>query len=295
MIGIALKRIPKSNGKFKFMARRSVVITGAGSSIGAACARRFASAGDALVIADPDEEAARALADELSGRSNGGGEEGREADNGRVSHVVADATSKLQVHNVVAEALEANGRIDALVHASLDIVSKPFLEMSEDDFDDVVCKTLRGAFNINQAVARQMLRQIDEETSTDFPGAIVNVVSVEAITAVDQRVAFAAAQGGVQQMVRALALSLSPHGVRANAVGVGAMKAVGASEAEIKAARQAAPMKRLGDPAEVAEAAYFLSSSAASYITGQTLFVDGGQLVKSAGPGASAKAKSKAD
>ncbi len=255
------------------MAKRCVIVTGAVSPIGEACARRFSAAGDRLVLADPDETKLRALAGDLSTKEDA-----------PISHVVANTSSKLQVHNVVAEALEAGGRADVLVHADMAVVSTPFFDMSEDDFDAVVTGKLKGAFNINQAIAKQMLKQLESADGSEAPGAIVNIVSVDAVTASDERVAFATAQGGLQQMNRALALALSPHGVRANAVGVGAMKVSGAKEADLKAARSAAPLGRLGDPAEIAEAVFFLASPAASYVTGQTLFVDGGQLVKSNAP-----------
>ncbi len=249
------------------MSRRAVIITGAGSPIGAACARRFADAGDRLVLADPNEEAGRALFDELTGK-------GAEA-----VFVAADPADKLAVHNILAEALENFGRLDVLAHGGFAADQGSFLELSEEEFDRVISANLRALFIANQAAARQFLKQIENETSTDFPGAIVNILTDDAGTARAERPAAAASQGGAAQLMKSMALSLAPHGIRVNAVAAGAMKGAVSAEVDPKALRAAVPMARLGDAGEAAEAAFFLASPAASFITGRILFVAGGRAV----------------
>lgn len=250
------------------MSGRSVIIACAASAIGEACARRFAAAGDRLVLADTNESAGKALAAEF-------------ADKTGAAFVAASAANRLMVHNIIAEALETYGRVDVLVNATLEVASADFLEMNEDVFDAMVGGNLKGAFLLCQAAARQFVKQIDQSMDSEGDYAIVNLISTEAVTAAPDRTAFAASQGGLQQLSKAAALALSPYGVRVNAVGIGAINAEYMSDFDNKSAKSTVPMGRIGDPAEVAEAAFFLASPAASYITGQTLFVDGGRLVRS--------------
>ncbi len=250
------------------MSGRSVIVTGAASPVGAACARRFSNNRDKLVLADTDEEAGKALADEL--RDSGA----------EVAFVHADTCKRLHVHNVIAEALDAYGGVDVLAHTVMERYSAPFLETSEDDFDRVIERNLRGAFLVNQAAAKQFVKQSVEAGASEQRGVIVNIGSVESVTSSADHVAFAASQGGLQQLSRAVALALSPHGVRVNAVGFGAIKGEMDKDAKAKQLRDATPLKRIGDPEEVAEVIFFLASDAASYVTGQTLFVDGGKLAQ---------------
>lgn len=250
------------------MANRSVIITGATSYIGAACARRFIDAGDRVVLADEDEDALRDLAETLKAK-------------GEVVFVTASTVNRLHVHNIIAEALETYGRVDVLVNAEITVDFCEFLELTEDKFDAMIQTNLRGAFLVNQAVCRQFVRQIEAANNEEAEGAIVNLMSVEAVTVAADRVAFAVSQGGVHQLTKGAAIAMSPHGVRVNAVGFGAIKSDYMKDFDMKSARSTVPLDRVGDPEDVAEAAYFLTSPAASYITGQTVFVDGGRLVKS--------------
>ena len=197
--------------------------------------------------------------------------------------VHADVSKKLDVHNVIAEALDAYGQIDVLAHTVMVQFSAPFLEIDEEDFDRIVSANLRGAFLINQAVAKHFVKRSAEVGLEGAPGAIVNIGSVEAITASGDHAAFAASQGGLHQLTKAIAVAMSPYGVRANLVGVGAIKGEMADDAERDVELEATPLKRIGDPNEVAEVVHFLAQPAASYVTGQCVYVDGGRLAASAG------------
>ena len=248
------------------MTGRSVIVTGAAHGVGAACARRFAQNGDRLILADRDEEAGKAMLSDLR-------ERGTEA-----AFVHADVANRLHVHNIIAEALDAYGGVDVLAHTMLAQFSAPFLETTER----IVAANLRGAFLINQAVAKHFIkRAAAAEENGRAPGAIVNIGSVEAVTAAADHVAFAASQGGVHQLTKAVAIAMSPHGVRANLVGVGAIKGEMADNAERDQERAATPLKRIGDPEEVADVVFFLAGEGASYVTGQCVYVDGGRLAYS--------------
>ncbi len=250
------------------MAGRSIIITGAAIGVGAACARRFAADGDRLVLADRNEERGKQLAEELR------------SVNPNVAFVQADVTNRIHVHNIIAEALDAYDRIDVLAHTVMEHYSAPFLETSEEDFDRVVATNMRGAFLVNQAVSKQFVKQVDAAQSNVAPGVIVNIGSVEAVTAAADHVAYAASQGGLQQLTKAVALAMSPHGVRANLVGLGGIKSEMADDEDKTEMRNTTPLKRIGDPEEVAEVVYFLSSQASSYVTGQCVYVDGGRLAQ---------------
>jgi len=252
------------------MSMRTVVVTGVGTAIGAACARRFAKNGDNVVLAGRKEVEGKALCEEII------------RDGGSANFVLADVSKRLDVHNIVAECLEAYGRVDVLVHSTMQIASGDFLDTTEEDFETLMRANLLGGFVVNQAIAKQFVRQQEDTTPQNEAGAIVNILSVESVTASGDRAAFAATQGGLSQMTKAVALALSPHAIRANIVAVGAIKGETLKGTDAKSVRGTIPMNRVGDPSEVAEAAFFLTSDAASYITGQTIIVDGGRLIKSA-------------
>lgn len=263
------------------MAKRSVIITGAAAGIGAACAEKFAHAGDNLILVDTDEDGGQAIAKRLS------------SDQNSISFVQADIASKLHVHNIIAEALETNGRVDALVHASVGYFAAPFLETGEEDLQKILNQNLVGTFLINQAVAKQMVRQIDDAAGENAPSrnggqnyAIVNVGTIDGVATQSDHVAFAASQGGLQQMTKGIALSLCPHSIRVNTVGVGIMRG---EQNPLWGGQPVAPLERVGEPGEAANVAFFLTSEEASFVTGQTVFVDGGQLVRSSSPDASKK------
>jgi len=198
------------------MDSRVVLVTGGARGIGFACARRFYEDGWSIVIADNHEtEGARALSDLV-------------ADSARAIFVPCDVSDKLEVHNLVAEALAAFGRIDVLINNAG--IAKPggILDLSEDDFDHVLAVNLRGAFLVSRAVVSFMVEEInnrdDRSRLTERPYNIINMSSINEEVAIPDYLAYTISKGGMRQMTRAMALELAPYGIRVNAIGPGSIK-----------------------------------------------------------------------
>lgn len=155
-----------------------------------------------------------------------------------------------------------------------------FLDLKEEDFDRVLRINLKGAFLAGQAVARVM---VDTVKAGGGAGAIVNMSSVNAVFAIANQVPYSVSKGGMNQLTRVMALSLAPFGIRVNAIGPGSimtdmLASVNADPAAKNRILSRTPMGRIGDPSEIASVAAFLASDDASYVTGQTIYADGGRL-----------------
>jgi NAD(P)-dependent dehydrogenase (short-subunit alcohol dehydrogenase family) len=251
-------------GRIDF-AGKAVVVTGAAAGIGAACARAFASAGGAVVLADIDEERSRNTADLIT----------IDTEARCVAHA-CNVASEADCESLVIRALDEFGRIDVLVNNAGIVSPGAILDLSFAEWDRVMDVNLRSYFVLTQFAARAMIDR-------GIRGAVVNMSSVNAELAIPNQIAYVASKGGVQQLTKAAALGLAPHGIRVNAIGPGSiltelLKGVMADEAGRRNILSRTPLGRLGDPSEIADVALFLASDMASYITGQTIFVDGGRL-----------------
>ena len=173
------------------------------------------------------------------------------------------------------------GRVDGLVNNAGIFRAAPFLDIAEADWDAVIAVNLKGHFLVGQAVARQLVAQREKDGSG---GAIVNMSSVNARLTIASIASYNASKGGIDQLTRVMALALAEHGIRVNGVAPGtiatelAAKAVLTSDEAKARIMSRTPMKRLGEPAEIARVVAFLLSDAASYVTGETVLVDGGRM-----------------
>ena len=253
---------------------RVAIVTGAAQGIGEACARRLAADGASVSLWDVDAARGEALAAQL--RESGA----------TAGFVHCDVSRKPEVDAALAAVLQAHGRVDALVNNAGIFKAADFLDITEADWDAVIAVNLKGAFLVGQAVARAMVAQQRAEGAAagTRPLSIVNMSSVNGTLAIPSIASYNASKGGVDQLTRVMALALADHGIRVNAVAPGtiatdlARAAVLGSEEARQRILGRTPLRRLGEPPEIAQVVAFLLSSAASYMTGEVVFVDGGRM-----------------
>jgi NAD(P)-dependent dehydrogenase (short-subunit alcohol dehydrogenase family) len=243
---------------------KTAIVTGGARGIGLAIAKRYVAEGARVVIADIDETAGKSAVAALGNAAR---------------FVRTDVGAAGDVRNVVAEA-RAAGDLDILVNNAGIIHTADFLDIAEADFDRVIRVNLKGMFLIGQVAAKQMVAQVKVGKA---PGAIVNMSSINARVAIPNQVPYCISKGGVDQLTRVMALSLAPHGIRVNAIGPGSimtdiLKGVATDQAAKHRLLSRTPLGRIADPDEIASVAAFLASNDASYITGETIYVDGGRL-----------------
>jgi glucose 1-dehydrogenase len=182
----------------------------------------------------------------------------------------------------LAATLKAYGRIDVLVNNAGILDDAPFLDLSVEELDRVLGVNLRGAFLMAQAAARQMVAQ-GPSAAGGSAGAIVNMSSINEKFGLPDHVAYSISKGGISQLTRAMAVALAPHGIRVNAVGPGTIDTpILAGVIKDSAFRtkvlSRTPLGRFGRPEEIAAVVAWLASDESSYVTGTTVFADGGRL-----------------
>jgi NAD(P)-dependent dehydrogenase (short-subunit alcohol dehydrogenase family) len=236
------------------------IVTGASQGIGYACAARYIAEGCMVMLVDVKDDGAQVAA--------GLGPNAR--------FFRADVGNKVEVDAMVQDAITTWGKIDILVNNAGVTHAADFLDLQEEDFDRVIRINLKSMFLCGQAVARHMVKQQS--------GAIINMSSVNAELAIPNQVPYVVSKGGINQLTKVMALNLAPYGVRVNGIGPGtiltelAKKAVLASPEAKHTILSRTPLGRCGEPEEVASIAAFLASDEASYMTGQTMYVDGGRM-----------------
>ncbi len=245
---------------------KTAIVTGGARGIGLAIAKRYAAEGAKVVIADVDAAAGEAAASAL-GDAN-------------CSFVLADVGDRRDADRLVAEACRRFGGIDVLVNNAGIVHGADFLDIEEADFDRVLRTNLKGAFLVGQAAARRMVAQVKARKP---PGTIINMSSINAVVAIPNQVPYCVSKGGLSQLTKVMALSLAPYGIRVNAIGPGSiMTDILRSVATDREARRKilarTPLGRIGEPEEIASIAVFLASEDSSYISGQTVYADGGRL-----------------
>jgi NAD(P)-dependent dehydrogenase (short-subunit alcohol dehydrogenase family) len=240
------------------------IVTGGARGIGLAIARRYVAEGAKVTIADIDAAAGEAAARAL----------------GNARFLAADVGDAKSAERVVADTCRAFGDLDILVNNAGIIHAADFLDLAEADFDRVLRVNLKGAFLVGQAAARRMVAQVKAGKP---PGAIVNMSSINAVVAIANHTPYCVSKGGIDQLTKVMALSLAPYGIRVNAIGPGSimtdiLKAVATDKEAKRRILSRTPLGRIGEPDEIASIAVFLASPEASYMTGETIYADGGRL-----------------
>jgi len=243
---------------------KTAIVTGASRGIGKAIAKGFAEAGANLILVGRKKASLENVAKEIEGL-------GRKA-----LPAVADIGVPEEIQGAVDVALKAFSRLDILVNnAGISPVLKRADQLALQEWDQILRVNLTGTFLFCQAVGKVMIQQ--------GGGKIINMVSVGAVVGFPRQVGYCATKGGILQLTKVLALDWARFHVQVNAIGPSYLETdltQGMRESKVISENllQRTPMGRFGKPEEVVGAALFLASDASSYVTGQTLFVDGGWL-----------------
>lgn len=249
------------------------IVTGSGSGLGKAIAARLCSEGASVIVADINDEATNTTVSELTAAGH------------KASGYKVDVTSRAQLKDLMNTIVEKFGRIDILVNNAGVTRHRPFLELNDEDWNAVLAVDLKGVFYCVQAAAPHMIRQ--------GYGKVLNISSISGTGASSHAAGgspagnanYASAKAGVIQLTKTLARELGPHGINVNSVApgfvltpmTGTSRSAKEVEEHIEARKKAAVLNRPGKPEDIASAVLFLVSDEASFITGQTLYVDGGR------------------
>jgi glucose 1-dehydrogenase len=244
---------------------KTVLVTGAATGIGKAIATELSKqSAEVIINYVGSSESADALAKELS--RNGS----------RAIAIQADVSKKSDVEGMFRQAIDEFGKVDALVNNAGIEKRSSFLEKSIDEWNRVLAVDLTGPFICSQAAAKEMV-------SRKMGGVIINISSVHEDIAFPGYSAYCASKGGLRMLCRNMALELAPYGIRVVNVGPGAIatpinEATLENPEKLAALKKEIPMNRIGQPEEVAKLIAFLISDNASYVTGTTIFIDGGLM-----------------
>jgi len=253
---------------------KGAIVTGGAMGIGQAISCRLAEAGASVMITDIDLEAASQTVEQIKARG------------GKAQAIRADARSKADARKVVQTTVEAFGRLDILVNNAGIYPMSPVLEASEELWDKVLDTNLKGAFFYSQAAAQEMIK-------AGHGGKIINIASIDALHPYGATAHYAASKAGVVMLTKALALELGLHEILVNAVAPGGIMTPGTvatrraislatgmnDEQIIQSFTERLPLRRMGQPDDVAKVVLFLASAAADYMTGSLVLVDGGFLL----------------
>lgn len=241
---------------------KNAIITGSGRGIGKAIAIEFAKEGANVVVNCLHKENAKKVVDEINKTGN------------TAVEACGDVSKSRDVNKIVNKAIKTFKKIDILVNNAGIVHFDPLLKITEKEWDKILGVNLRGTFLMSQAVAKHMIKNKTK-------GVIVNIASIAGKVGFAQLAHYCASKGGIIELTKEMAIELAPNKIRVNAIGPGVIetdmtKGILSDAASAKQFLGAIPMGRVGKPEEIARVAVFLASDDASYMTGHTIFADGG-------------------
>ena len=237
---------------------KTALITGAANGFGAACARLFQENGANVVVADVDATNCQALSDELGDRALG---------------YKLDVTDSQNFQKCIEKTVLEFGQLDILVNNAGITRDALIMRMSEESWDKVIDINLKGAFNGIKSVSRQMMKQRS--------GKIINITSIVGLTGNVGQANYAASKAGLIGLSKSASKELASRGINVNCIAPGYINTEMTDQLSAKVKEnfnKQIPLGRIGKPEEIASTALFLASEHASYITGQTITVDGGMV-----------------
>jgi NAD(P)-dependent dehydrogenase (short-subunit alcohol dehydrogenase family) len=237
------------------------LVTGGAQGIGYACAEALIEDGAKVIVADINAEGVKAAADSLGHGTTA---------------MVCDMGDTAAIDAMFEAIQKDHGALSILINNAGIAMPNDFFDTSIDDFKKVIDINLTGTFHAIQRASKMMV-------DAKIEGAIVNMSSINAVVSIPTIPAYCASKGGVMQLTKSTALALAPHNIRVNAVGPGSidtamLAGVNANPEAMAMVMSRTPLKRIGTPREIADVVAFLASSKASYITGETIYVDGGRI-----------------
>lgn len=240
------------------------VVTGAGRGLGHGIAHALAGAGSDLTVVSRSMHELQRISQEIITETKQ-----------KILPLSLDLTKEGEIERLVSTVLEEFGRVDILVNNAGTTVRKPFLEVTQKEFDDVVHLNLRAVFFLTQAVVKEMMKQ--------EKGKIINIASLGSQIGLRNISVYTATKGGIASLTRTLALELARYNINVNAIAPGYYRtqlteALFRDEDGYRWVLSRIPLGRVGVPDDLAGAAIFLASPASDYVTGQVVFVDGGWL-----------------
>lgn len=253
---------------------RTAIVTGAANGVGLAIARHFQAQGANVVFADMDEDK---LQEEI-------GDDAERDEN--VRYFAGDLRKKLAIKNLISTTVDAFERVDILINAARQVKKTDALQADDTSVADMLEQNLLMPLAVAQATARRMIKQAEDvEDSTGPIGAIVNISSIAARRAHPDLLAHSISNAALEQMTRSLAVSLADHRIRVNAVAFGSVMSASLQgqlqdDDDLRnAIVESTPLHRIASAGEVSDAAQYLASDAAAFVTGQIITVDGGRTL----------------
>ncbi|MQY42412.1 SDR family oxidoreductase [Epibacterium sp. SM1969] len=251
---------------------KTAIVTGASSGIGLAIGKQFAAAGANVMFADSNEAE---LLDAI----------GEQPEDSNIRYFAGDLREKLTIANLLSATIDAFDEVDILVNGARQVEQSDALDPDDGSLDRLLNQNFLPTLRLSQQVARRMIKQGEGRDEDAQLGSIINLSSIAARRSHPDLLAYSIASAALDQMTRSLSVSLAPHRIRVNSIAFGSVMSA-SLQTTLKDNRdyrddieQHTPLGRIAAPSELTEAAQYLASDAAAFMTGQIMTLDGGRTL----------------